>query len=111
MAQAAALLAAETTERHRRAVVIEEAHLLQPDQLEELRPVVRAAILGECWSRTLRERGLSLWLCLPFAFRPRVAAAVHSSVGADVCSFTAAAVLEVFEGCLEQPVCRVVAVT
>ena len=38
MAQAADLLAAETAERHRRVVVIcDEAHLLQPDQLEELR--------------------------------------------------------------------------
>jgi type II secretory pathway predicted ATPase ExeA len=38
MAQAADLLAAETAERHRRVVVlVDEAHLLQPDQLEELR--------------------------------------------------------------------------
>jgi type II secretory pathway predicted ATPase ExeA len=38
MAQAGDLLAAETAERHRRVVVIcDEAHLLQPDQLEELR--------------------------------------------------------------------------
>jgi type II secretory pathway predicted ATPase ExeA len=38
MAQAADLLAAETAERHRRVVVLcDEAHLLQPDQLEELR--------------------------------------------------------------------------
>src|SRR6266702_3301360 len=38
MAQASDLLAAETAERHRQVVVIcDEAHLLQPDQLEELR--------------------------------------------------------------------------
>jgi type II secretory pathway predicted ATPase ExeA len=38
MAQAGDLLAAETAERHRRVVLIcDEAHLLQPDQLEELR--------------------------------------------------------------------------
>jgi len=38
MAQASDLLAAEAAERHRRVVVIcDEAHLLQPDQLEELR--------------------------------------------------------------------------
>ena len=38
MAQASDLLAAETAERHRRVVVIcDESHLLQPDQLEELR--------------------------------------------------------------------------
>ena len=37
MAQAADLLAAEAAEPHRRVVVICEAHLLQPDQLEELR--------------------------------------------------------------------------
>jgi type II secretory pathway predicted ATPase ExeA len=38
MAQAADLLAAETAERHRRVVVIvDEAHLLDPAQLEELR--------------------------------------------------------------------------
>ena len=38
MGQASDLLAAETAERHRRVVVIcDESHLLQPDQLEELR--------------------------------------------------------------------------
>ena len=38
MAQAADLLAAETAERHRRVVlVVDEAHLLAPAQLEELR--------------------------------------------------------------------------
>jgi len=38
MAQAASLLAAEESERHRRVVlVIDEAHLLSPAQLEELR--------------------------------------------------------------------------
>jgi type II secretory pathway predicted ATPase ExeA len=38
MAQAGDLLAAEAAERHRRVVVIcDEAHLLEPDQLEELR--------------------------------------------------------------------------
>jgi type II secretory pathway predicted ATPase ExeA len=38
MAQASDLLAAETAERHRQVVVIcDEAHLLQPGQLEELR--------------------------------------------------------------------------
>jgi len=38
MAQAADLLAAEAEERHRRVVLIlDEAHLLDPDQLEELR--------------------------------------------------------------------------
>jgi type II secretory pathway predicted ATPase ExeA len=43
MAQAADLLAAETAERHRQVVVIcDEAHLLQPDQLEELRLLTNA---------------------------------------------------------------------
>jgi type II secretory pathway predicted ATPase ExeA len=43
MAQATDLLAAETAERHRRVVVIrDEAHLLQPDQLEELRLLTNA---------------------------------------------------------------------
>jgi type II secretory pathway predicted ATPase ExeA len=38
MAQASDLLAAETDERHRRVVlVIDEGHLLAPDQLEEIR--------------------------------------------------------------------------
>ena len=38
MTQAAELLAAEEAERHRRVVfVIDEAHLLAPDQLEEIR--------------------------------------------------------------------------
>src|SRR5512142_3255869 len=38
MAQASVLLAAETAERHRRVVLIcDEAHLMQPDQLEEMR--------------------------------------------------------------------------
>src|SRR5580658_10801933 len=43
MAQASDLLAAETDERHRRVVIIvDEAHLLQPDQLEELRLLTNA---------------------------------------------------------------------
>ena len=43
MAQASDLLAAETAERHRRVVLIcDEAHLLQPDQLEELRLLTNA---------------------------------------------------------------------
>jgi type II secretory pathway predicted ATPase ExeA len=43
MAQAGDLLAAETAERHRRVVLIcDEAHLLQPDQLEELRLLTNA---------------------------------------------------------------------
>jgi type II secretory pathway predicted ATPase ExeA len=43
IAQAAALLAAEEAERHRRVVfVIDEAHLLAPDQLEELRLLTNA---------------------------------------------------------------------
>jgi type II secretory pathway predicted ATPase ExeA len=38
MAQAGDLLAAETDERHRRVVLcVDEAHLMQPDQLEEIR--------------------------------------------------------------------------
>jgi type II secretory pathway predicted ATPase ExeA len=38
MAQAADLLAAESAERHRRVIlVVDEAHLLEPAQLEELR--------------------------------------------------------------------------
>jgi type II secretory pathway predicted ATPase ExeA len=38
MAQAGNLLAAETEERHRRVVLcVDEAHLMQPDQLEEIR--------------------------------------------------------------------------
>ena len=43
MAQAAGLLAAETAERHRRPVIIiDEAHLLTPEQLEELRLLTNA---------------------------------------------------------------------
>ena len=43
MAQAQDLLAAEEAERHRRVVVlVDEAHLLQPDQLEELRLLTNA---------------------------------------------------------------------
>jgi type II secretory pathway predicted ATPase ExeA len=43
MAQAADLLAAEAEERHRMVVVvIDEAHLMQPDQLEELRLMTNA---------------------------------------------------------------------
>ena len=43
MAQAGDLLAAETAERHRRVVLIcDEAHLMQPDQLEELRLLTSA---------------------------------------------------------------------
>src|SRR5438876_2702776 len=43
MAQAQELLAAETAERHRRVVlIVDEAHLLQPDQLEELRLLTNA---------------------------------------------------------------------
>jgi type II secretory pathway predicted ATPase ExeA len=43
MAQAADLLAAEIAERHRRVVlVVDEAHLLQPAQLEELRLLTNA---------------------------------------------------------------------
>jgi Type II secretory pathway, component ExeA (predicted ATPase) len=44
MAQAAELLAAEEAERHRRVVfVIDEAHLLTPEQLEEIRLLTNAA--------------------------------------------------------------------
>src|SRR5207247_8359173 len=43
MAQAADLLAAETAERHRTVVpIVSDAHLLQPDQLEELRLMTNA---------------------------------------------------------------------
>lgn len=43
MAQAAALLAAEEAERHRRVVIIiDEAHLLTPAQLEEIRLLTNA---------------------------------------------------------------------
>jgi type II secretory pathway predicted ATPase ExeA len=43
IAQTAALLAAEEAERHRRVVfVIDEAHLLSPEQLEELRLLTNA---------------------------------------------------------------------
>ena len=45
MAQASDLLAAETAERHRRVVVIcDEAHLLYPAQLEELRLLTSSEI-------------------------------------------------------------------
>lgn len=45
MAQAAELLAAEEVERHRRVVlVIDEAHLLTPEQLEELRLLTNAEL-------------------------------------------------------------------
>jgi type II secretory pathway predicted ATPase ExeA len=47
MAQAGDLLAAETAERHRRVVLIcDEAHLMQPDQLEELRLLTNADYPG-----------------------------------------------------------------
>jgi type II secretory pathway predicted ATPase ExeA len=43
MAQAASLLAAEEAERHRRVViVVDEAHLLEPAQLEEIRLLTNA---------------------------------------------------------------------
>src|SRR5260370_7252781 len=43
MAQAGDLLAAEAAERHRRVVLIlDEAHLLEPAQLEELRLLTNA---------------------------------------------------------------------
>jgi len=43
--QAAALLAAEQHERHRRVVfVLDEAHLLSPEQLEELRLLSNAEL-------------------------------------------------------------------
>jgi type II secretory pathway predicted ATPase ExeA len=43
IAQTAALLAAEEAERHRRVIfVLDEAHLLTPDQLEELRLLTNA---------------------------------------------------------------------
>jgi type II secretory pathway predicted ATPase ExeA len=43
MVQAADLLAAETAERHRRVIlIVDEAHLLQPAQLEELRLLTNA---------------------------------------------------------------------
>ena len=43
MAQASDLLAAEAAERHRTVVVIlDEAHLAEPDQLEELRLMLNA---------------------------------------------------------------------
>src|SRR5207244_2969857 len=43
IAQAQTLLAAEEHERRRRVVfIIDEAHLLAPDQLEELRPLTNA---------------------------------------------------------------------
>ena len=43
MAQASSLLAAEEAERHRRVViVVDEAHLLSPAQLEELRLLTNA---------------------------------------------------------------------
>jgi type II secretory pathway predicted ATPase ExeA len=43
IAQAAALLAAEEAERHRRVIfVVDEAHLLTPEQLEELRLLTNA---------------------------------------------------------------------
>jgi type II secretory pathway predicted ATPase ExeA len=45
MAQAAELLAAEEAERHRRVVlVVDEAHLLSPTQLEELRLLTNAEL-------------------------------------------------------------------
>jgi type II secretory pathway predicted ATPase ExeA len=64
MAQAASLLAAEEAERHRRVVIlIDEAHLLTPAQLEELRLLTlcrgrgyaeaTAAVSGSSW----RARG------------------------------------------------------
>src|SRR5579875_1306982 len=43
MAQASDLLAAEAAERHRRVtVILDEAHLAAPDQLEELRLMLNA---------------------------------------------------------------------
>ena len=59
--QASDLLAAETAERHRRVIlIVDEAHLLQPAQLEELR------LLTLCRARDYAERasvmpGFLLW--------------------------------------------------
>ena len=48
MAQAQALLAAEEQERRRRVVLlVDEAHLLSPEQLEELRLLTNGVI----WTR------------------------------------------------------------
>jgi type II secretory pathway predicted ATPase ExeA len=48
MAQAGDLLAAEAAERHRRVVIIvDEAHLLDPGQLEELRLLTNAEMDSE----------------------------------------------------------------
>lgn len=45
MAQAADLLAAEEAERHRRVLIlVDEAHLMTPDQLEELRLLTNSAM-------------------------------------------------------------------
>ncbi|MDP9403451.1 MAG: ATP-binding protein, partial [Actinomycetota bacterium] len=58
MAQAADLLAAEEAERHRRVVVvIDEAHLMTPAQLEELR------LLTLCRARDYAERTRSWAAC------------------------------------------------
>ena len=47
MAQASTLLANEETERHRRPVIIvDEAHLLTPEQLEELRLLTLCRVHG-----------------------------------------------------------------
>ena len=46
------LLAAETAERHRQVVLIcDEAHLMQPDQLEELRLLTSAEMDSACPSQ------------------------------------------------------------
>jgi len=64
MAQTSELLEAEEAERHRRVViVVDEAHLLTPEQLEELRllTLCRAPRYAEeasaRWSRSARVTG------------------------------------------------------
>ena len=64
IAQAQTLLAAEEHERRRRVVfIIDEAHLLAPDQLEELRLLTNAVI----WTSVGEERSLCRSGVAPFS--------------------------------------------
>src|ERR1700716_1320638 len=71
IAQAQTLLAAEEHERRRRVVfIIDEAHLLAPDQLEELQLLTNAEMDCRarspcCWSASRRSRVNSGSACLP----------------------------------------------
>jgi type II secretory pathway predicted ATPase ExeA len=70
MAQAAGLLAAEESERHRRVViVVDEAHLLTPAQLEELRLLTNADVesMSASWSGSRCSPVSCAWASSPLS--------------------------------------------